>query len=246
MSVRIMTYNVHHGTDVDDRPSLDRIAEEIIASKASIVCLQEVDRRFGARSGHADQFTELTDRLAMNGHFGPAISAHGGQYGNAVLADGTIDAETVHLLPTPADSEPRNATAAVISTDLGRLHVISTHLTVGPTMGMVRRRQVTALADIAAASPLPTIVAGDFNTGARRSQLAELEQSMTHTTRAKPWSLARLGLLWGRPYGATFPVRRPKMRIDRIYVRGLRVTSCHVLSGGGSDHRPVVAEVDTR
>lgn len=244
MSVRILTYNIHHGTDARNRPSLDRIADVIADSNASIVCLQEVDRNYGPRSGHADQVAELAERLGMRSHYGAAISRRGGQYGNAILAEGHIDAARVHKLPTPEGTEPRCATAAVVTTDLGALHVISTHLTVGLDMSPTRRRQVTALADIVAASAGPVVIAGDFNTGARHRELADLEQATSNAARAVRWSPARLGLLWGRPHAATFPVRRPRRRIDRIYVTGLRVRSLRVMPGDASDHRALLAEVD--
>lgn len=245
MSVRILTYNIHHGADARNRPSLHRIAGVIADSGAEIVCLQEVDRNFGARSGHVDQVAVLTDRLGMHGHFGAALSRRGGHYGNAILSRGAMCDTRVHDLPTPEDIEPRRAVAATVSTDIGPLHVVSVHLTVGPDMGAVRRRQVSVLVDTVAAMAGPVVVAGDFNTGARR-QLSEIEHAMSSAGSALRWSPARLGLLWGRPYAATFPVRAPRMRIDRIYVTGLRVRSLQVLPDAPSDHRALLIEATKR
>ena len=43
LSLRVVTYNIHHGVGVDGKLDLNRIAEVIRAAKADLVALQEVD-----------------------------------------------------------------------------------------------------------------------------------------------------------------------------------------------------------
>lgn len=241
-----MTYNIHHGADAHDRASLPRIAALLAETRADVVCLQEVDRNYGPRSGHADQVAELGDRLGMHTHFGATIDRRGGQYGNALLARCGIGERRVHQLPTPPKIEARCAVSGDITTELGPVRVITTHLTVGPAQTSVRREQLDVLAELVAASPIPTVLTGDFNTGSRRGELAVLERSMSNALRPRRFAAARLGLLWGRPHGATFPVRWPVSRIDRVYVSGLRVARTRVLPGDPSDHRALLVELTAR
>jgi len=43
-TIRIMTYNIHHGAGIDGKVDIDRIAKVIARENADIVALQEVDR----------------------------------------------------------------------------------------------------------------------------------------------------------------------------------------------------------
>jgi endonuclease/exonuclease/phosphatase family metal-dependent hydrolase len=98
----------------------------------------------------------------------------------------------------------------------------------------LRLVQVQAVAEDAAASRYPVLIAGDTNLP---------EQS---------WALAR----WlggyrdafaerGTGFGYSFPApRRPWMRIDRIMAGpGFRVLSCRLLPERVSDHLTVVADL---
>ncbi|GAA4895333.1 endonuclease/exonuclease/phosphatase family metal-dependent hydrolase [Stackebrandtia albiflava] len=242
--LRVLTYNIHHGADAAERPSLDRIGRLIADSDADVVCLQEVDRNFGPRSAHRDQVAWLADGLAMHAHFGASITRRGGRYGNAILSRGALTDTRVHALPTPEGVEPRCAVSAVAATPLGEVAVFTTHLTVEPALADVRRQQLELIAGLVAETSGPAVVTGDFNTGSRRGELSVLEKAMHDVRRSRRFSPARWSLLWGRPSGATFPARWPLRRIDRIYVSGpLRVASTRVLPGRGSDHRALLAEL---
>jgi endonuclease/exonuclease/phosphatase family metal-dependent hydrolase len=62
-SIRIMTWNIDHGSH------LDEITEELRKSQAQLCLLQEVDWN-AARSGLKDVAFELADRLGMNAAYG--------------------------------------------------------------------------------------------------------------------------------------------------------------------------------
>lgn len=68
--IRVITYNIHHGTNADEQTTLDRIASLIASENADIVALQEVDRSWSPRSAYRDQMAALADTLDMHAYFG--------------------------------------------------------------------------------------------------------------------------------------------------------------------------------
>ncbi|MGW6198013.1 endonuclease/exonuclease/phosphatase family protein [Kribbella sp. NPDC055110] len=65
-TVEALTFNIHHGAGVDGKLDLERVAQTIEASGATVVGLQEVDKYFDARSNWMDQPARLAARLQMN------------------------------------------------------------------------------------------------------------------------------------------------------------------------------------
>jgi endonuclease/exonuclease/phosphatase family metal-dependent hydrolase len=242
-TLRVLSYNIHHGADARDRPALPAIAETIRATEADVICLQEVDRRWGDRSGRADQVAELADRLGMHGHFEAALRRGEGGYGNAVLTR-VAPLWTQRLdLPTPEGIERRVAILAGIDTATGPLTVACTHLTVEPQLRRVRVAQLRTVLDELAATEGPVILAADFNSSAARGELRDLETTMRHA-RHHPFSLRAWGVMLGRPATATFPASWPYRRIDRIYVSPrLRVHRVKVVASRASDHRPLQVDL---
>src|ERR687890_96785 len=103
ISVRLVTFNTHHGVGRDEKHDLARLAKVLAAAEADVVCLQEVDRRFGERSEDVDQATLLA-RLPV------------------LVSD-------VHRLP--GGGEPRVALRTLLELDGGALWVTNTHLSGG-------------------------------------------------------------------------------------------------------------------
>src|SRR5512137_2576275 len=60
-TIRVMTWNIHHGEGTDGIVDVDRIARLIVDEKVDIVALQEIDRGV-ARSKKLDIITELADK----------------------------------------------------------------------------------------------------------------------------------------------------------------------------------------
>ena len=48
----------------------------------------------------------------------------------------------------------------------------------------------------------------------------------------------------GFGFGYTFPAKRPWMRIDRAFGRGVRFTGSRVGPLGASDHRPIFVDLE--
>ena len=94
--------------------------------------------------------------------------------------------------------------------------------------------EAEALARMVAAESLPTVVAGDFNSGADQWSRAVLARSLRETTgRWLP--------------NATRPDDQPLVNVDGILVSpAWALARAHVGPGGLSDHRPVSASLSLR
>ena len=239
--VRLVTFNVHHGVGVDGRHDLARLTRLLAATDADLICLQEVDRHFGARSEHVDQAAELAGALDRELAFAPSLEAgDGGQYGNALLSRLPVLDTAVHRLP--GSGEPRTALRALVRVPDGALTVLTTHL--ANRSRPERAAQAAVLAGLAGADG---VVVGDLNADARAPELAALRARLTDA-----WALAadrgdqsrRLSLHRGQ--GCTHPVRRPRVRIDQVWVpAGVTVTAARVLDGSAvSDHHPLQVDLD--
>ena len=248
--VRLVTFNTHHGVGDDGRHDLPRLATVLAAADADVICLQEVDRHFGARSENVDQALLLARALDMQLAWGPAIDEPrpGGQprgeYGNALLSRLPILISDVHRLP--GGGEPRAALRTMIELDGGALWVTTTHLS---RKSGDRAAQVAALADLHTAPMETGVVVGDFNTSPDAPEMAGLRAKF-----ADAWELAnerddRSGWkFWQHDEGHTHPARSPHRRIDQAWVTpGVAVAAAEVLDGAGaSDHLPLMVELEVR
>lgn len=138
--LRVMSFNIRHGASAVNRLDLSRTLEVIRGTEADVVALQEVDRRFGERSGYEDQPGRLAEGLSMDALYAPAITlpapsgrAEPREYGVALLSklpleplempvqdrrsDGTpapdapVPDDLIHSAPAP-DAESVTASAA--------------------------------------------------------------------------------------------------------------------------------------
>ncbi|MGY1692151.1 endonuclease/exonuclease/phosphatase family protein [Geodermatophilus sp. SYSU D01105] len=248
--VRLATFNTHHAVGDDGRHDLARLAKVIAAVDADVVCLQEVDRRFGDRSEDVDQALLLSRALDMHLAWGPAIDEPRGgeqtmrrQYGNALLSRRPIRDDAVHRLP--GDGEPRSALRVRVELDGGALWVTTTHLSTRPPEQRAAQAQV--LADLHADPAEAGVLVGDFNAEPGWPELAVLQARF-----ADAWELARERddragwRFWQHAQGRTHPARRPHQRIDHVWVTpGIEVAAARVLDGAGaSDHLPLVVDLE--
>ncbi len=161
-TLRVLTYNIHHGQGTDGRFDYERLAKVVNDLAPDIVALQEVDRETDRVSG-LDQAALLSERCQMHYVFGPAMPFQNGQYGQAILSRFPFDKMTVHTLPQHLGREPRVAVETHITVEgIGALVFISTHLC--HQDNDVRLMQTRRLAELFAdqGGP-PLILAGDFN-----------------------------------------------------------------------------------
>jgi endonuclease/exonuclease/phosphatase family metal-dependent hydrolase len=247
--VRLVTFNVHHGVGDDGRHDLTRLALLLAHADPDVICLQEVDRHFGERSEHVDQALLLARALDLQLAWGSSIDepARAGQterrqYGNAVLSRLPVRTSDVH--PLPGGGEPRSALRTLLDLDGGTLWVTTTHLS--SSSAADRTGQAAAVAALHA-GPAPGVLVGDLNADAGAAELDVLRERFTDA-----WELAqdrtdqagRFSRHAGQ--GHTHPARRPRVRIDQVWVSsGVSVADARVLDGSAtSDHHPLLVDLE--
>ncbi|WP_370614296.1 endonuclease/exonuclease/phosphatase family protein [Mumia sp. Pv 4-285] len=237
--VDVMTFNIHHGAGADDLVSLERIADVIRDSGADVVGLQEVDRHFSARSGWADQATELADLLGYEVAFGanidrdpPAPGQPRIQYGTAILSKHPIVGWSNTWLARTGNQEQRGLLTAEIDVRGTRLTVLNTHLAASSQPDrLAQTAQIAAAVD----PRQPTVLFGDLNALPDAPEIATLNDVLTDA-----WTVS------GRGEGLTYPTDVPKSRIDYVYTtRSAKPLRTRVLTEvtEASDHLPVVSRV---
>lgn len=238
--LRVATYNVHGCVGTDRQRSEARIAEVIAESSLDVVALQELDssRR---RSAGVDQTRIIGEQLGWHSHFHPAMRRNGEHYGNAVLSRYPLTFRRAVELPGRPPffcRENRAALEVQIETNLGKVHIINTHLGLGRRERMLQAQLFTSAewrAVISGDSPL--ILLGDFNS---------LRGSRPYRTLSRHLRDVRELI---QPTGSTrtFPTRAPAVAVDHIFVNeALQPLSVTVhrspLARIASDHFPLVAE----
>lgn len=223
-----MTWNIHGAFGRNPRFDLDRVVKFIRNVDPDIVALQEVDSRHGPKG--EDVFASLQNALGQHGVGAKSIIASDGSYyGQTLISRWPLHDPKVHDI-SYGEFEPRRAITAEVSTPLGGLRVVATHLGLSIRE---RRRQARALLDLVGSGSFCTIVLGDFNDwfwpGSVRSVLR--------------------AVLPGRSRYRTFPSFYPLLKLDRIYCHprdALLRTWTDPVARTMSDHLPVIGEIVCR
>jgi endonuclease/exonuclease/phosphatase family metal-dependent hydrolase len=235
--VKVLTWNLHKGRDARRRPvPLERIAEALAATGADVLLLQEV---FHGAAGEAeDQSSVLARLLGMHAAYVPNARYARGHHGNTILAREAFPLVSHRDLSTNRIERRGLLHVHLVVPGARRLNVLNTHLGLNH---LQRRRQVRSIADfVASHRPQgdPWLFGGDFNDWGSR-----LDTTIQRRLQAT-------NLLAGRGWRArcTYPVRRPWMPLDRLYVRDVGASEARVLGGtpwtGLSDHLPIFADLD--
>jgi endonuclease/exonuclease/phosphatase family metal-dependent hydrolase len=243
--VRLVTLNTHHGVGPDQRHDLPRLAALLASADADLVCLQDVDRRFGARSEDVDQALLLSRALDMQLAWGPAVDEPGAEdqgWGNALLSRLPVLVSDVHRLP--GEGDPRIALRTMVELDGAALWVTTTQLGDGPADE--RAAQLAAVAALHSDAMETGVVVGDLNADPGSAELAPLRERF-----ADAWELAaerddRAGWrFWRHDTGATSPAGAPRHRVDQVWVSpGIAVAAARVVdAAGASDHLPLVVDL---
>lgn len=227
-AVRIVTFNVHHGTVAKAGPvDPERLGAVCAAFDADVIGLQEVD--LGTyRTGRADLAAVVARGCGMDHAFGAARRFPGGWYGNALLVRGELRSWSVRALPRfPAWrllQERRAVLEAEVEVADGALAVAVTHLAV--PQGVNGPQLDHLLAGLAGRNG-PMAVIGDLN---RRPAGVEAP--------------ARAAGLTMVPHGPTNPVPHPVRPIDHVLLGGgLRATGVEVRETDMSDHAALLVDV---
>jgi endonuclease/exonuclease/phosphatase family metal-dependent hydrolase len=223
--LRVLTLNIWNRQGPWDQ-RLELIRAGIRALDPDLVGLQEVFERDGHSQAH-----EIAAGLGLGVGFGQAHDFGGGfHFGNAVLSRWPVASLTVLPLPVGDADEQRSLLCAEIEAPLGRIPFYTTHLNWKYHHGVVRERQVVAIAahieEAASAHALPAVLVGDFNAEPDAAEirflkgLQSLEGRSTYFTDAFALTGAGPGFTYDvtrNPFAA--PAHEPPRRIDYVFAR---------------------------
>jgi endonuclease/exonuclease/phosphatase family metal-dependent hydrolase len=229
-TIRVLTYNIHHGEGMDGEFDLPRLARIIEATQPDLVALQEVDQGTQRASG-VKELDELSRLTRLHAAFGKAMDFQGGGYGVAVLSRWPLRKVDLHPLPGSPDQEPR--TSLTVEVRIARnappLRFTSTHLSSG--RGVADRiAQANELNETLTRNDgTLAILAGDLNSQLQSDVMRILEGGWSNVSPDDP--------------PPPVPTGRPG-RVDHVLVRpfaGWRVLESTVVDAPiASDHRPVL------
>lgn len=231
-TVRVLTYNIHHGEGMDGNIDLDRIVQIIRQTEADIVALQEVDRGV-ERTNRVDQPAKLAALTGMRAIFEKNIDYQGGEYGNAALSRLPVEHHENHYLPKSLPNEQRGILEVHVRVGGKKLIFLATHFDHHQDDGE-RMASVAKLSTLVEQHRrIPVIVAGDLNASPDSRTISDATVFLTD------------GFVVADGSGFTYPADDPVRRIDYVlYNRhpGFRCIDCRVIPEPvASDHRPVLA-----
>ncbi|WP_059173303.1 endonuclease/exonuclease/phosphatase family protein [Bacillus sp. FJAT-27445] len=236
-SIKVMTYNIHHGVGIDNVLDLGRIASLVREEGADIVALQEVDRHYGARSNFEDQAQKLATLLGYHYVYAANLDLHPTeeganrrQYGTAVLSKYPIIQSENYFLPS-FWQEQRGLLETTINVKGSHIRVYNTHLGLDVQQ---RLAQVKEINKIVTAKKTEAILMGDLNAEPESEEIKLLLEGTNFFD------------VFGNIEAVnTFPVEDPRIRIDYIFSSvGLKVSNQYVINSTYSDHLPVIAEFE--
>ena len=239
-TLRIATYNIHKGfSSFTRRMAVHELRDKLRGLGSDLVFLQEVhgtQERHAARYADwpsAPQYEFLADAMWQDFAYGRNAVYDAGHHGNAILSRYPIvrwDNEDV--------SSHRFEQRGLLHCEIEipgwpqTLHCVCVHLALTARGRGIQIQKLRQRIERWVPQDAPLIVAGDFNDWHWRHRA-------THEL-AHPLNMHEVfELLHGAP-ARSFPAAMPVLRLDRIYVRGFRVSHAYVHHGRAwsriSDH----------
>jgi endonuclease/exonuclease/phosphatase family metal-dependent hydrolase len=238
--VRVVSWNVHLGADVD---ALAAAFDDPALAGADVVLLQEIEAHPGEDGSRA---ARLAEALAMNLAYAPAREEGEGTHGLAILSPHPLAAVAVMELPHAevlVNERRRIALAADVDLDGAPLRVIDVHL---DTRLSIADRMVQLRPAVIEHGD-PVVVAGDLNTlpwawagGVIPDAPAQVAAAVD-AGRAIDDFMEALG--YAAPtasLGPTDDIALVEWRLDAIYPRGAEVIDAAIAGEVRvSDHLPL-------
>lgn len=226
-TVRVMSYNIHHGRGMDNKMDIERIGKLIIDIQPEVIGLQEVDSMVN-RSDNIDILQLLSAQTGMYATFGYSILHDGGKYGNGMLT--REKPLTVDKIALPGVREARTA----LIVELKDYVVINTHFSLDEAE---RTESVNIIAEWAKKYDKPVFLIGDLNATPDSPPLEILK---------KEWQIL------SNPKQPTSPSINPVRTIDYVlgYVGNGQTYTKHstkvVDEQVASDHRPLFVDIQLK
>ena len=231
VSTTVLSYNLQHGTRLDQTFDLEGQAAVIASRKPRFVAVQELDRNV-ERSSFLDEPARLAELTGYKAFFGKAIPLLGGEYGIGILtADPNAELAAYFALP---GEEPRAFIAVRGTLEDGKPVIFAcTHL------DLVDENRVASVALInewVKLQTLPVLFMGDFNCNG---------SSRPYHALCGVWQPG-----WGEQTQPTHPADAPQIHIDHLFLYPVDAWNIEhievVEETAASDHRPVEARVSLK
>ncbi|MBI9012641.1 MAG: endonuclease/exonuclease/phosphatase family protein [Clostridiales bacterium] len=232
----VMTYNIHQGFDADYRMDLDAIIDEINASEADIIALQEVNRG-QVMSGMVDNLKYISDRVYMKYYYGSTYEDQ--LLGNAFLTN--LPVESIKNDIYTVNKEDRRGYLTINVNHNGKiLTFVNTHLNYivdepENNRKSVRSDQVEELLLTYENKPY-TVLMGDLNS-IPDSEEIQMIYDTGYTDTLQLYGLYDTPTFWAGLDGDA-------ERLDYIFTTSDIITlSSKIVQSRASDHKPVIAVV---
>ncbi len=233
--LRIMSYNIHHGADRNEKSSLDSIGYFIKSRKPDIVGLQEVDSLCD-RSGKVDQMKRLAEITGMHYAFVRHFPYQGGAYGLGILSKYPIlktERKNLRLLKEGPNGKSVSMLFATVALP-GKKETLFVTAHYSASDKATRESQVNETLQYLSGNRLPVILTGDLNATPDTDEIQLLQRHL----RSADTSLT-----------PTFPDTLPTKKIDYILVSPgslRRVKNVSAPMVHHSDHLPLVAQISLK
>ena len=231
--VRVMSYNLHQGFDVNGYLAIEGLADVIEAQEPDIIALQEVSRGWMI-DGSFDMLVWLSNRLDMPYAWGPAADS---VWGNAILSRYPMTVSRTQPMPNNGQLQLKRS-FTIAEVDLGdgeSLTVIGTHLHHKADEGHLREPQVRALLQEWDGEER-SVVMGDLNALPDALEMLLMAEAGLKDA-FQPSDASEMGY--------TAPSDDPAKRIDYIWVSSdLGVRDFSLTDSLASDHLGVAVTLD--
>ena len=238
--IRILTINTHKGLSTFARRSLlPKLKEAIQYISADLVFLQEVHGEHKRRAKTKSQYEFLADTIWPEFAYGKNAIYPAGDHGNAILSKYPIkQSKNIDISPHKLEKRGFLHCEMTLPKSKKSIHCICVHLAL---LHYHRKKQLDRLKEyigenIEKSDPL--IIAGDFNDWGLKA--------VKHF--AEPLKLTEAYSKFKGVHAKTFPAFMPMLKVDRIYLRKLKVSNAEVLFSGAfktiSDHVALSADVE--
>lgn len=245
-SLKILTLNAHKGfSPFNRRFVLHELRDAVRSVHADIVFLQEVH---GAHQGHSQrhatwpktpQYEFLADTIWGDFAYGRNAVYPAGDHGNALLSKFPILQYRNHDISVAGPERRGMLHCRLNLPGSGReVHAICVHLGLREPHRREQLKLMCRLIERDIPPDAPVIVAGDFNDW----------RVSANTILKDCYGLREVFVETQGREAKTFPVRWPLLRLDRIYVRNLKIRKPEVLSSFPwshlSDHAALLTELE--
>lgn len=229
-TLKVMTYNIHHGANKEEIQTVKEIGLFIKQSGVDLVGLQEVDSLCG-RSGKQDQMKRLAEITGMHYTFKRHFAYDGGAYGLGILSRYPLeDIRGDRITSTSTDGSRK--TLVLLSAQVNvpggdKLRMASVHLALDQKTRMIQAKEILNYLP----GDSPVILTGDMNAQPDNPVIDLLESRFTKTDVSLE---------------STFPANTPDRKIDFIMVSKAdikNVTKTEVPTVQHSDHLPLISTI---